>query len=88
VVLRSCRRRSTRFRKGPAGRCAISTEYLEKFPDDFEVRWLLNVAHMTLGEYPDKVAKQHYISLEHFNHTKHGIGAFKILPIWSASRIG
>ncbi len=25
------------------------------FPDDLEVRWLLNLAHMTLGEYPDKV---------------------------------
>ena len=31
------------------------TEYLEQFPDDLEVRWLLNLAHMTLGEYPDKV---------------------------------
>ena len=31
------------------------TEYLEQFPDDLGVRWLLNVAHMTLGEYPGKV---------------------------------
>ena len=29
------------------------TEYLAEFPDDLEVRWLLNLAHMTLGEYPD-----------------------------------
>ena len=39
----------------PAGsRLAIQhfTEYLEQFPDDLEVRWLLNLAHMTLGEYP------------------------------------
>ena len=28
------------------------TEYLRQFPDDLEVRWLLNLAHMTLGEYP------------------------------------
>ena len=28
------------------------TEYLEQFPDDLEVRWLLNLAHMTLGEHP------------------------------------
>ena len=28
------------------------TEYLEQFPDDLGVRWLLNIAHMTLGEYP------------------------------------
>jgi len=25
------------------------TEYLQQFPDDLEVRWLLNLAHMTLG---------------------------------------
>ena len=30
-------------------------EYLEQFPDDLEVRWLLNLAHMTLNEYPEKV---------------------------------
>ena len=30
------------------------TEYLEQFPDDLEVRWLLNLAHMTLGEYPEQ----------------------------------
>ncbi len=28
---------------------------LEEFPDDLEYRWLLNIAAMTLGEYPDKV---------------------------------
>jgi hypothetical protein len=31
------------------------TEYLDKFPDDIEIRWLLNIAHMTLREYPEKV---------------------------------
>jgi hypothetical protein len=28
---------------------------LESDPDDYQVRWLLNVAYATLGEYPDKV---------------------------------
>ena len=39
----------------PAGsRLAVEhfTEYLRQFPDDLEVRWLLNLAHMTLGEHP------------------------------------
>jgi len=31
------------------------TEYLEQFPDDLEVRWLLNLAHMTLGQHPHAV---------------------------------
>lgn len=29
--------------------------YLEDRPDDLEVRWLLNLAYMTLGTYPDGV---------------------------------
>ena len=30
------------------------SEYLTEFPDDLELQWLLNLAHMTLGEYPGK----------------------------------
>ena len=30
-------------------------KFLAKDPDNLEVRWLLNVAHMTLGSYPAKV---------------------------------
>ena len=37
------------------------TEYLDRFPDDRMVRWLLNVAHMTLGEYPNKVDPQYLV---------------------------
>ena len=51
----------------PAGsRLAIRhfTEYLEQFPDDLEVRWLLNLAHMTLGEHPDKVDPRFLIRLD------------------------
>src|SRR5690606_268422 len=29
--------------------------YLEARPDDYEVRWLLNVAHMAAGTFPDRV---------------------------------
>ena len=31
------------------------TEYLREWPEDLGVRWLMNIAYMTLGEYPDKV---------------------------------
>ena len=64
----------------PAGsRLAIGhfTEYLEQFPNDAEVRWLLNVAHMTLGEYPDKVDRRYLISLDHFNKSEFNIGRFR-----------
>jgi hypothetical protein len=29
--------------------------FLKQQPDDLEVRWLLNLAYMTIGQYPDKV---------------------------------
>ncbi len=53
------------------------TEYLEKFPDDIEVRWLLNLAHMTLGEYPSKVEGRYLVSLDHFLNDEFTIGKFR-----------
>jgi hypothetical protein len=64
----------------PAGsRLAIRhfTEYLERFPDDLEVRWLLNVAHMTLGEHPRKVDPRYLVSLDHFLKSEFDIGKFR-----------
>jgi hypothetical protein len=53
------------------------TEYLSQFPNDLEVRWLLNVAHMTLGEYPAKVDPKYLVSLDRFNRSEFGIGKFR-----------
>jgi hypothetical protein len=53
------------------------TEYLEQFPDDLEVRWLLNLAHMTLGEHPDKVDSRYLITLDRFVHSEFDIGRFR-----------
>lgn len=64
----------------PAGsRLAIRhfTEYLAEFPDDLEIKWLLNVAHMTLGEYPDGVDPRFRISLDRYTTPEHGIGRFR-----------
>ena len=46
------------------------TEYLQQFPDDMEVQWLLNLAHMTLGEHPASVDPKFLISLDHFTQTE------------------
>ena len=35
-------------------------------PDDLEVKWLLNVAHMLLGTYPASVPKEHLLGPELF----------------------
>ncbi|HTL58552.1 MAG TPA: hypothetical protein VL361_22890 [Candidatus Limnocylindrales bacterium] len=46
---------------GSRGAIALFDELLEEFPSDVTTRWLLNLAHMTLGEYPDKVPHQFLI---------------------------
>src|SRR5205807_1609603 len=64
----------------PAGsRLAIRhfTEYLDRFPDDLEVRWLLNLAHMTLGEHPDGVDSRFLVTLEGFRRSEFDIGRFR-----------
>ena len=53
------------------------TEYLGHFPKDLEVRWLLNIAHMTLGEYPNKVDPNYVISLNEYLHNEFDIGKFR-----------
>jgi FG-GAP-like repeat/ASPIC and UnbV len=37
------------------------TAYLDEWPGDLRVRWLLNIALMTLGEYPDKVPTRYLV---------------------------
>ena len=41
--------------RGSRGALALLSEQLQEAPQDLSARWLLNIAHMTLGEYPDKV---------------------------------
>ncbi len=40
--------------------------YLDQWPGDLRVRWLLNIAAMTLGEYPDKVPPRYRIPASPF----------------------
>ncbi|MFN0175338.1 MAG: FG-GAP-like repeat-containing protein [Saprospiraceae bacterium] len=39
----------------------IFERILKDFPDDVQSRWLLNLAYMTLGKWPQSVPKQHLI---------------------------
>jgi ASPIC and UnbV/FG-GAP-like repeat len=70
---------SARHTKPDGSRRAIGyfTEYLRQFPDDLEVRWLLNLAHMTLGEYPDKVEPEYLVRLDRFLKSEFDIGKFR-----------
>jgi ASPIC and UnbV/FG-GAP-like repeat len=53
------------------------TEYLDQFPDDLEVCWLLNLARMTLGEYPEGVDPRFRLDLSRFFHSEFDIGKFR-----------
>jgi tetratricopeptide (TPR) repeat protein len=50
-------------------------KYLNGRPDDLEVRWLLNLAYRTLGEYPDGVPLAYLIPEKDFQ-SKQNIGRF------------
>jgi hypothetical protein len=41
--------------RGSRGAIVLLTEQLKEFPRDLSARWLLNLAYMTLGEYPEQV---------------------------------
>lgn len=55
---------------------AYFLKYLEQKPDDLEVRWLLNLAYMTTGGYPDKVPPQYLIPPASFA-SKEDVGRFR-----------
>jgi hypothetical protein len=50
--------------------------YLERNPDDREVRWLLNLAYQTLGEYPSGVPSKYLVAKTGYD-SKEGVGRFK-----------
>lgn len=47
-----------RLPRGSQGAVELLTAHLRDNRDDLQARWLLNIAHMTLGDYPDKVAPE------------------------------
>jgi hypothetical protein len=47
--------------RGSRGAIELFNEQLAAFPQDLGTRWLLNLAYMTLGEYPDKVPTEYLI---------------------------
>ena len=52
-------------------------EYLDRFPGDLEARWLLNVAHMTLAEHPQKVDPKYLLPLDGYLKSEIDIGRFR-----------
>jgi hypothetical protein len=65
-------------RQQAGSRAAIAhfTDYLKEEPGDLRGRWLLNIAYMTVREYPDRVPPQYLIPLAPFR-SKLDIGRFE-----------
>ena len=54
------------LQRGSRGAITVLTELLTRYPGDLQARWLLNIAYMTLGEYPAKVPPQWLIDPQRF----------------------
>jgi hypothetical protein len=52
---------------GSRGAIGVLTEILQKSPGDLSARWLLNIAYMTIGEYPTKVPEEWRIDPKTFD---------------------
>ena len=51
-------------------------KYLDQKPEELEVRWLLNLAYMTIGEYPQKVPAKYLIPPSAFESSE-DVGRFR-----------
>ena len=70
-------RKPVRYQKTQDSERAVQylTRFLEKKPDSLEVKWLLNLAYMTLGKYPSGVPAKYLIAPSVFQ-SKENIGRF------------
>jgi tetratricopeptide (TPR) repeat protein len=60
-------------------------KYLEEKPNELEVVWLLNVAYMTLGKYPDGVPQKYLLPPSSFV-SQEDIGRFEDVAVESGLR--
>jgi hypothetical protein len=61
--------------RGSQGAIDVLTQLLTKYPGDLQARWLINIAYMTLGQYPDQVPRQWLIEPGRFA-SDYDIGRF------------
>jgi tetratricopeptide (TPR) repeat protein len=51
------------------------TKYLQQRPDRLDAKWVLNIAYMTLGKYPDGVPKEYLVPPSYFESAE-DVGRF------------
>ena len=65
-----------KFTKGSRQAVVHFEEYLSVFPNSYDAKWLLNLAYMTLGEYPQGVNPRHRLNLDAFKKSEFDLGRF------------
>lgn len=65
-----------KFPRGSRGTIPVLLDLLAYRPNNLSARWLLNIAYMTLGEYPEKVPPKYLIPPRSFA-SEYNIGRFK-----------
>ncbi|MDX2134862.1 MAG: CRTAC1 family protein [Saprospiraceae bacterium] len=55
-----------KFKAGPENAIAIYERILKQYPDDLHTRWLLNIAYMNIGQWPNSVPAAHRIPTQLF----------------------
>jgi hypothetical protein len=53
---------------GPENAIKVYKRILEQYPNDLDSRWLLNIAYMNLGQYPQNVPPQYLIPTKVFQN--------------------
>jgi hypothetical protein len=77
-----------RVKQGSQAAIKEYAEVLNENPKDLTARWLLNIAYMTLGEYPDNVPKRWLIAPDLFK-SEHEFQRFSdVAPQWGVDAVG
>lgn len=59
------------------------TKYLERKPDDLEVKWLLNLTYMYMGNHPAGVPAKYLLPLASFGSSRSGEGVGRFIDVAS-----
>ena len=70
-----------KYPEGSKNAIKVYSKILSSFPDDYQTKWLLNIAYMTIGSYPREVPDQWRIPSKAFEKSNTRMQPFKDVAI-------
>lgn len=67
--------------KGSLTAIEFYKQILRVYPEDFQSKWLMNIAFMTLGQYPKEVPKEHFIDFAALDEKAQGFVPLENLAV-------